>query len=524
MKPSPELFKLIKSLSRSEKRFFKLQSKLQTGSKNYMKIFDTIIEQIESKGDYDEEALVKKYKDHRFIHHLPSEKNHLYKLLLKSLRQFHADNSVSGILKQELKNIEILYKKRLFKQCNRFIDKAKKMARQHEKFYYLLELISWEKLMLQEAYEAGQFNKKLDPLIEEEQSITRKLRNLASYQILYTNLHFAFKSGGFAREEEEKETIERIRENPLILDERKALSTRAALQCHYIRGSCHTTFLEKEKMYLEFKKVRDIFEENPELKKDMPLRYIHTLGSLNNYYVETQNAEASFRILEELQSLPEKEGFNTVNQQVKIFVLSSVGKMLIYDKTGQHHRINDIIEDIEKGMWELNDKINKEQKILIYFNIAYLYFGAGQHKEALRWLNMILNDNEKYLRRDLYSYARLFNLVLHYELDNRSLLQYIIKSTYRYLRKRKRDLEAETVILDHIKRLARVNNRNELRGLFQNLKDRLDGLFEDNREKVILEYFDFQSWLDSKLQDISFSEAVKRRVAREKEKLIEVVE
>ena len=52
MKPSTELFNLIKSLSKSEKRFFKLSSSLQSGDKNYLKIFDYIEEQ----NEYDEEC------------------------------------------------------------------------------------------------------------------------------------------------------------------------------------------------------------------------------------------------------------------------------------------------------------------------------------------------------------------------------------------------------------------------------------------------------------------------------------
>ena len=53
MKPSTELFSLIKSLSKSEKRFFKLNSALQAGDKNYLKIFDFI----EKQNKYDEEDL-----------------------------------------------------------------------------------------------------------------------------------------------------------------------------------------------------------------------------------------------------------------------------------------------------------------------------------------------------------------------------------------------------------------------------------------------------------------------------------
>ena len=73
MKPSTELFQLIKSLSKSEKRYFKLTSSLQSGEKNYMKLFDAIEEQTE----YDEDAIKSKFKTETFIKHLPSEKNHL---------------------------------------------------------------------------------------------------------------------------------------------------------------------------------------------------------------------------------------------------------------------------------------------------------------------------------------------------------------------------------------------------------------------------------------------------------------
>ncbi|MCF8434678.1 MAG: hypothetical protein K9G37_09415 [Crocinitomicaceae bacterium] len=57
MKPSTELYKLIKSLTKSEKRFFKLSSSLQSGDKNYLKIFDFI----EGQGKYDEDALKEEF-------------------------------------------------------------------------------------------------------------------------------------------------------------------------------------------------------------------------------------------------------------------------------------------------------------------------------------------------------------------------------------------------------------------------------------------------------------------------------
>ena len=257
MKPSTDLFELIKSLSKSEKRFFKLSSSLQSGDKNYLKIFDAIDKQKE----YDEDLLKECFEGETFIKHFPSEKNHLYKLILKSLRAYHSDNSISSILKQEIKNIEILYKKALYKECNKFLGRAKKLAIEHEKFYYLFEMLSLEKLLLEEAYEAGEFTKDLDALIREERDVIDKLRNLASYHVLYSKINYVFRSGGYVRSDADRALVEEISHHPLIIGRNTALSYRAATICYYIQGFCATANVDMESALLKFNRVREILDD-----------------------------------------------------------------------------------------------------------------------------------------------------------------------------------------------------------------------------------------------------------------------
>ena len=56
---------------------------MQQGEKNYLKIFDYI----ETQDEYNEASLKKEFKKETFIKHLPSEKNHLYKLILGALKR-----------------------------------------------------------------------------------------------------------------------------------------------------------------------------------------------------------------------------------------------------------------------------------------------------------------------------------------------------------------------------------------------------------------------------------------------------
>lgn len=120
MKPSNELFDLIKSLTKSEKRFFKLHSALQSGEKNYLRIFDAI----DKQKAYDEDAIKQQFARETFIRHFPSEKNHLYKLILKALRAYHAESSIGGLLKQHINNIEILFGKALYTEAGKILQRA----------------------------------------------------------------------------------------------------------------------------------------------------------------------------------------------------------------------------------------------------------------------------------------------------------------------------------------------------------------------------------------------------------------
>lgn len=503
MKPATDLFELIQSLSKSEKRFFKLSSSLQSGDKNYLKIFDVIDKQTA----YDEDALKGMFKGETFIKHLPSEKNHLYKLILKSLRSYHADNSISSILKQEIKNIEILYKKALYKECNKFLSRAKRLAIEHEKFYYLFEMLSLEKLLLEEAYEAGEFTKDLDALIREEQDVIDKLRNLAAYHVLYSKINYVFRSGGFARSEADRALVEEISHHPLIIGQNTALSRRAATICYYIQGFCATANVDKEAALNKFNRVREILDDNPLIRKDLPKRYIRTLSNILTVQINTGRIDEAEAMIVTMREFSKKAHFQADDIDLMIFKSTYLAELRIYEKKGEFEKAIAIVEPIVKRIEKSDGKINKEQELDFMVNIASVYFGAGNYKESLQWLNRVLNDNEPNLRQDIYSYARLFNLVVHYELGNFDLLEYIIKSTTRYLAKRQRDHELEILILDSMKKLARIAGRPEKFDAFKTFKKDIDSHLSNATDEIIFEFFNFPVWLDSKIAEVSFRQA-----------------
>jgi len=506
MKPSTELHDLIKSLSKSEKRFFKLHSSLQSGDKNYLRIFDAI----DKQKVYDEETLKKVFAKEVFIKHLPSEKNHLYKLILKALRAYHSESSVSGILKQEIKNIEILYQKALYVECNKLLHRAKKIAKDNERFYYWFELLNWEKMLLEEAYESGEFTKDLDALIEEERDVIEKLRNLAAYHILYSKINYVFRSGGYVRTDDEHAMVEEISEHPLIKGKNTALSRRAATICYYTQGFCQWAKRDWLLSLEKFQRVKQILDDNPLIKADLPKRYIRTVQYIINAQIELldlRNAKANIKFMRELPSEP---GFQGQNIEAQVFVASFLSELRLLDRCGEHVKAMALTDTIVKGIDELGDRLQKEYALEFYFTLACVHFGGGEMSKALFWLNKVLNDNEPTLRQDIFTYARLFNLVIHYELGNFDLLEYIVRSTQRFLSKRHRAEQMETILMDHIKKLARTTNEGAKRELFITMLAGFQPLLKDPNESLVLKYFDVMAWAKAHVEGVSYSDMVRR--------------
>jgi len=506
MKPSTELFQLVKSLSKSEKRYFKLSSSLQSGEKNYMKLFDAV----ESQAEYNEAELKKNFANETFIKHLPSEKNHLYSLILKSLRGFYSDKSAAAILQEQIRNIELLFNKALYKECSKIIRKAKKTAYDYEKYYFLLDLIDWEKTLVEEEYLSGKFDKDLNKLVEEESECLEKLRNLAEYQILYSKINYAFRTGGYARSEEDQKTVDEIANYHLIIGKNTALSTKAATACYYIKGLCATTERNLDESYINFKKVVKIMEENPMIMKELPKRYVKALNNVMFAYMDYHRWDECFNMIEKLKGLVKKPGFESFDVQLKLFTSSHNGELLACIAKGDFNTAKTrVIPAIVKGIGEYDDKINNEEVMNFYYNISRAHFGGGDYKNALKYINFVLNDSVTGLREDVYTFARLVNLIIHYELGNYDLLDYTIKSTKRFVAKSRKDYKFENVFLRDFKKLLKNKNSEGVQKLFKVFKSDLIEVLEDPFEQAANEYFDFISWLDSKIDNTTFENTVK---------------
>lgn len=493
---SNDLFQLIQSLSKSEKRYFKLMASLQNGEKNYMRLFDAI----EKQKVYDEKAIVRTFAGKKFIQHLSSEKNYLYHLILKSLRGHYSDDSAAVILQDQLRNIELLHSKALYKHVDKIIRKAKKIAYAFEKYHVLLSVLEWQKKLIEQTYLKEDLDVVLHKVLTEEKECIEKLNNISQYDLLYSQLKYRIRDQGFARTAAEQSSFDSIVNSPLIIDEHHVLTVKASVTRYYIIGFCALLKMNYLIAQENFRKVIDLLDKDNNILKELPMLYAKAHYQLFFAFLRAGDLKKSGLILDRLKGLLDRPMFSDQDLKINLSLQIHAVEMSFY---GSQENLTKIIEDVIPNTLAVLTK-NKsaigDMHMPMYYGVSRAYFEYGDFKNALKYVNVVLNVKGIGLRKDIYVSARLLSLLIHYELGNYELLGYQIKSVRRYLKRRHRNYDFEEVFLRELKKLIKNSFGRNDREMYVNFKKELLNVFESSFEKVIGRRFDFMGWLDAKIE------------------------
>jgi hypothetical protein len=511
MKASLHLFDLIKSLTPSEKRHFKLfTSRHVIGEKNnYTKLFDAV----EKLDQYDEDKLKKTLKDESLVRNLAYEKNYLYSMISDSLHVYHLNLSRESELRKQLHLIGIFFDKGLYAHCHKLVKKVMQTGEELERYNYVYEALLWKKkLMAQKSY-SGIREKELKQVFDETLQVTEKIKNQTAYANLSEMLRYLIDTSGQIRSKEQKKKFDKVIKDPLLKRENEALSNAGKRMYNSIWMNYHFyTNGNLKSIVAHTSRELSLLEDKPVLIEENPGPYIGVLGNIIITLLEQRNYIEASRYLDKLRSLPEtlKNKLRT-NLQIRIFVLLYSQELTLFIESGAFEKVHGVIGDIEEGFQLYEGKISKTNAITIYYNLVYLYIGTGEFRKALKWLNRILQYKDLDAREDIVCFSKILQLIIYFELNDTDALPHVFKSTYRYLTKRKRVYQGETVILNFIKKASGWKTQGDVLKAYVQLKKEFEKLAKNTFEKNLFIYFDFISWLQSKLEKKDFATIIRQK-------------
>ncbi len=504
--PKDSLFVLVKSLSKSEKRQFKLyvgRLGVNTDAK-FLALFN-LLDKLKT---YDEaqilsSGIVKKAQ-------LSNLKAHLYKQILISLRLNPVNQNIRVQIREQLDFATILYQKGLYKQSLKLLDKAKNMAIENEEKNVAYEIVELEKI-IETQYITRSIPDRAEELAKQAKDLsdhnlmTSKLSNLS------LQLYGMMLKVGYVRNDEDLRNVKDYFDTHLPSFKLEDLGFREKLWLY--KAHLWYSFLTQDFLssYKYSSKWVDLFHEQEEMISLNPVFYLKG----NHYLLESlffvkygSQFKETLQRLETTVSGPNFPKNDNIASLSFLYVNSN--KLNLHFLEGTFDKGLYLVNIIEYGIKKHADRIDQHHVMLLYYKIACLYFGNGDNKNCIAYLKKIINNKQLKMREDLMCFARVLSLVAHYEAGMDYHLEIQLKSTYKFLLKMN-DLQA--VQHEMIKFLRGLGDiyPTELKGEFQKLYNELKKYEDHPYEKRAFLYLDILSWLESHLQNRPVAEIIREK-------------
>ncbi|MBU3713572.1 MAG: hypothetical protein FGM46_01340 [Ferruginibacter sp.] len=507
------LFQLIRSLEKSEKRNFKLYIQRNSGNKD-LKIIE-LFDAIDKLKEYDETVLLKKLNSIEKPQ-LSNIKAHLYKQLLASLRVIKTSESIDMQLHEQLDYARILYNKGLYHQSLKILEKVKEMAIQHNQYTFLIQVISFEK-KIETLHITRSMQDRAEKLSSEALGVNQKRETITGLSNLALLLYSWYVKNGHARNENDEKTIKEFFFSKLPAHHQQLDGFYEKL--YICQSFCWFAFIRQDfLMYYRYtQKWVDLFHQNSNMVEIETGHYIKGIHNLLNAHFDLRNYAKFAETLSEFEAFSESPAaIRFENTRIQMFVY------LFSARLNQHIILGDfkgglsLLPAIEEKLEEYSLFIDRHRIMVINYKIATIYFGADDYNRCIDYLHKIINDPVD-LRTDLQCYSRLLHLISHYELGNSEIIEYLIKSVYRFMAKMQNLSSVEEAIFKFL-RNAFHTDKGKLKQAFTELLEKLRK-FEHNRfEARAFVYLDIISWLESKISQKPIAEIIRQRYLDSKHK------
>lgn len=506
-RPADALFQLIKSLSKSEKRNFKLFARrnVSTDDLKTIQLFDAL----DKMPDYNEAILLKKNKQISKSQ-LSNLKAQVYRQVLNSLRMIRDDKNIVQQLHEYMDHARTLYYKGLYLQSLKILDKLKELAQLYHQTSYIQQAIFFEK-KIEALYITRSIQDRAETLGKQSEAVLKKLAVVNKLSTLSLELYSWYISNGHARNQKDLSDLKVFFQQQLPAEQNVLSGFYEQLYLHQSNAWYAFIRLEFVHYYRHCLHWTACFDKEPRMLGVETAIYIKGMHNLmSGAFTLGLQPQLAANIKKFEQFVRQK----VVRQNQSSLLLSY--QYLYTARINEHFLSGKFTEGLymvpflEKMLQTYGIYLDAYRVLVFYYKIACLYFGSGENNKAIHYLNLIINSKGN-LRSDLQCYARLLHLIAHYELGNFRLLEYLTISVYRFMAKMENLSKVDQAIFDFLKKSFTVGAAG-IKPEFEHLLERLKGYANNPLEARSFTYLDFISWLESKIEGVHVEDIIRRKV------------
>ncbi|MCB9203708.1 MAG: hypothetical protein H6603_01920 [Flavobacteriales bacterium] len=450
--------------------------------------------------EYDEELLKVKNAKKPFVKYLSAEKKQLREQIMKQMRAYRSDSTVDNKINELLQDEAFYRDKGLKALREKAIAKAKELATKYERFYLLQEILEKEIAYVEEFEEKNVTNPVL-ALIAEWKDILIKQQTFLELWSNNKEIFAGYRSGEDIKDEYFINRMRNAIKEVEFYRARTIGSFRLQRAFHRAYSNYHNVFMEDKLSFESTVCEYQLFQEFPQFKLESSHDYKVCLSNLVSRAQSAGKEEEFLQYISELKKLPT----SSFNDDGEVFQNVYFLEHLYYINKGNFHQAESLIAEIERGLNEFGQKINKARRLTFLYNIMIMYFLMHEFKKCTKWADEILSDKSE-IKQNVTTITKVLLPIIHFELGHHDLVENLTRSAYRHLKNKKRLHEFERLVLHYFKEMPFSVDNDSFYKSVLSFQDSLSQIMDDPNQKILLGMEELKLWCISRTKGILMSE------------------
>lgn len=506
MNKAISLLVLIHSMTKAEKRYFKLYSNLQQGDKVYLTLF-ALMEECSSV-----EEVARRFGVDAGESSFDIAVKHLYKVVVDCLLHLRSRYDIQARISDRTAEAELLFRCGLLQAATEELSRAKKLARQYEMTALLIQIRQTELRYLS----AGDFQGMSErQLVEKQMKVNEALKHLRSanqHMQLYDILKYRALYRSKVRSEQECQSL-----NDLVLSELHLIAnnTYIGFEVDKLHQLFQSTYFLQSGNYKAairiYQQLLELFDHNPGRMLNPPLHYLDAvLGVLDSLLSAGLYDEMPFFIAK-LHRLTEGDYPQEFVRKVLAFIYLYDSFRLV--NCGAFADAQKLYKLHEETLFRKLSQQKLDVQLLLQLNLVVLHLVCGRGGEARKAMIWIQATGLVFYNFPAFRIARLVNLLLQAECGRFDFAENEIKSIRRSSSIGNSSIEK--LVFRFVRLFPLPGSRRERIRLWDRLCGAVQAVAADKYERPLLKYFDFTAWIEARLTGAALSDVLGRNTRQQ---------
>lgn len=455
----------VAGLDGSEKRFITLLGKARAGAggSQHLQLFDWL----KKNGGWEElpQALRKQ---------LPTLIQRLRHLIIDGLRLLDKGHHTASRLHAEMQAHHLLHQKGLLSPALRTLQRTETLAFEACRFDVVLQCCALlRQLELEKA--SGDSYKILEAIRLREEHALQELSALIGLRQQHDRLLTLGGLAMAARNSPFEQEVKRVKKSVPLEKLWKEGHWLARALAGNLLGFIDLFEKNHEAAMLRYRILLQEWEAAPERQRDEAALFLNLCKNYQNAcFLHPQGEKEMAESLGHLPLLSHLPPPLAIEQQSMLYR----ARVLHILTQGRFELLPSTRPEIVSWIRKEGHRLGDAKTVVLLFNLAVAEFLHENFSEAARLVTQIQQVGAGSAREDILNFCRVFQAILHYEMEHSDLNEYLIRSARRHFSKKSHADKFELSVLKCLGTLSRSPSTAERKKAWAALETELDSIAE----------------------------------------------